>query len=375
METDPIKILADAHIPFLQGVAERYGEVEYLPGNRFTPDAVKNKDALIVRTVTRFNEEILAGSRVKLICSATIGFDHIDTAYCDAQGIAWRTAPGCNASSVEQYVTASLLYLARKHRFQLNEKTIGIVGVGNVGSKVAAACQKLGMRVLLNDPPREELEGPAAFTPIETIQREADIITFHTPLTLEGKHKTYHLADDEFLSATTRQPFIINAARGGVVDNRALSRALHDGTVSGAVIDCWENEPNIDLELLKLVDIATPHIAGYSADGKWNAAKMSLEQLNDFFQLDIAPRYQEIPPPTEPSIFLGDVEPSRQLEQAVWHTYNPASETEALKAVPGDFYHFRSHYPLRREYPAHRVTGCDKLVAPLLTNLGFQIIR
>ncbi|MDI9521839.1 MAG: 4-phosphoerythronate dehydrogenase PdxB [Bacteroidota bacterium] len=375
METDPIKILADAHIPFLQGVAERYGEVEYLPGNQFTPDAVKEKDALIVRTVTRFNEEMLAGSRVKLICSATIGFDHIDTAYCDAQGIAWRTAPGCNASSVEQYVTASLLYLARKYRFQLNEKMIGIVGVGNVGSKVAVACEKLGMRVLLNDPPREELEGSAAFTPIETIQREADIITFHTPLTRDGKHKTYHLADSEFLSATARQPFIINAARGGVVDNRALIHALRDGNVSGAIIDCWENEPNIDLELLKLVDIATPHIAGYSADGKWNATKMSLEQLSDFFQLDVAPRYQEIPAPTKPLVSLHNVEPSQQLEKAVWHTYNPALETEALKAVPGDFYHFRSHYPLRREYPAHRVTGCDKLVAPLLTNLGFQIIR
>lgn len=375
MKIHPIKILADAHIPFLKGVVERYGEVEYLPGNQFTPDAVKNKDALIVRTVTRFNEEMLAGSQVKLICSATIGFDHIDTAYCDAQGIAWRTAPGCNASSVEQYVTASLLYLARKYRFQLNEKMIGIVGVGNVGSKVAVACEKLGMRVLLNDPPREELEGSAAFTPIETIQREADIITFHTPLTRDGKHKTYHLADSEFLSATARQPFIINAARGGVVDNRALIHALRDGNVSGAIIDCWENEPNIDLELLKLVDIATPHIAGYSADGKWNATKMSLEQLSDFFQLDVAPRYQEIPAPTKPLVSLHNVEPSQQLEKAVWHTYNPALETEALKAVPGDFYHFRSHYPLRREYPAHRVTGCDKLVAPLLTNLGFQIIR
>ncbi len=375
MQIHPIKILADAHIPFLKGVAERYGEVEYLPGNQFTLDAVKEKDALIVRTVTRFNEEILTGSRVKLICSATIGFDHIDTAYCDAQGIAWRTAPGCNASSVEQYVTASLLYLARRHRFRLNEKTMGIVGVGNVGNKVAVACEKLGMRVLLNDPPREELEGPGAFTPIETIQREADIITFHTPLTRDGKHKTYHLADDEFLNATTRQPFIINAARGGVVDNHALTRALHNGTVSGAVIDCWENEPNIDLELLNLVDIATPHIAGYSADGKWNATRMSLEQLNDFFQLDVPPKYQEIPPPTNPSIFLSDLEPSCQLEQAVWHTYNPASETEALKAAPGEFYHFRSHYPLRREYAAYRALGGDVSVASLLTELGFQVGR
>jgi erythronate-4-phosphate dehydrogenase len=375
MKIHPIKILADAHIPFLKGVVERYGEVEYLPGNQFTPDAVKNKDALIVRTVTRFNEEMLAGSQVKLICSATIGFDHIDTAYCDAQGIAWRTAPGCNAASVEQYVTASLLYLAREHRFRLNEKTIGIVGVGNVGSKVAAACQKLGMRVLLNDPPREEIEGAAAFTPIETIQQEADIITFHTPLTRNGKHKTYHLAGDEFLNATTRQPFIINAARGGVVDNRALVCALRTKTVSGAVIDCWENEPNIDPELLKLVDIATPHIAGYSADGKWNATRMSLEQLSDYFQLDLVPRYQEIPTPAEPSIFLDGIEPSHQLEKAVWHTYDPASETEALKAAPNEFYHFRSHYPLRREYPAYRVLGCDESFAPLLTELGFQVVR
>ncbi|MGI6572886.1 MAG: 4-phosphoerythronate dehydrogenase PdxB [Fermentimonas sp.] len=375
MKQNRIKILADAHIPFLQGVAERYGEVEYLPGNRFTPGAVKDKDALIVRTVTRFNEEMLSGSRVKLICSATIGFDHIDTAYCEAQGIAWRTAPGCNASSVEQYVTASLLYLARKHRFQLNEKTIAIVGVGNVGSKVAVACEKLGMRVLLNDPPREEVEGAGAFSPIETIQREADIITFHTPLTRDGKHQTYHLAGDEFLSATARQPFIINAARGGVVDNRALVRAFRDGTVSGAVIDCWENEPDIDLELLKLVDIATPHIAGYSADGKWNATRMSLEQLSHFFRLDLPPRYQEIPPPPEPSVFLDEVQPSRQLEQAVWHTYDPALETKALKAAPGEFYHFRSHYPLRREYPAYLVLGHDASVAPLLTGLGFQVGR
>lgn len=372
MKIHPIKILADAHIPFLKGIVERYGEVEYLPGNRFTPDAVKEKDALIVRTVTRFDEEMLAGSQVKLICSATIGFDHIDTAYCDAQGIAWRTAPGCNASSVEQYVTASLLHLARKHHFRLNDKTIGIVGVGNVGSKVATACKKLGMRVLLNDPPREETEGPGTFTSIETIRQEADIITFHTPLTRGGKHKTYHLADNEFLSATARQPFIINAARGGVVDNHALTRALRTGTVSGAVIDCWENEPDIDLELLNLVDIATPHIAGYSADGKWNATRMSLEQLSDFFRLDVAPRYPEVPPPNEPSIFLDEVEPSRQLEQAVWHTYNPALETEALKAAPGEFYHFRSNYPLRREYPAYRVLGYDASVAPLLTGLGFQ---
>ena len=147
-----MKILADAHIPYLKGVAEQFGEVEYLPGNQFTKQAISGKDALIVRTVTHFGKEILEGTNVKLICSATIGFDHIDTAYCDANGIAWRTAPGCNANSVEQYITASLLYLADKYRFRLEDKTIGIIGVGNVGSKVEAACRKLGMQVLQRPP-------------------------------------------------------------------------------------------------------------------------------------------------------------------------------------------------------------------------------
>ena len=310
METDPIKILADAHIPFLQGVAERYGEVEYLPGNQFTPDAVKEKDALIVRTVTRFNEEMLAGSRVKLICSATIGFDHIDTAYCDAQGIAWRTAPGCNASSVEQYVTASLLYLARKYRFQLNEKMIGIVGVGNVGSKVAVACEKLGMRVLLNDP-REELEGQRRLHPSRPFSGRPISSPSHTAY---GRKAQDVPPRGRRVLERHRAPTVYHQRLRGRVVTTAPYPCTTDGNVSGAVIDCWENEPNIDLELLKLVDIATPY-RGYSADGKWNAAKMSLEQLNDFFQLDIAPRYQEIPPPTEPSIFLGNVEPSRNLNR------------------------------------------------------------
>ncbi|MBK5195514.1 MAG: 4-phosphoerythronate dehydrogenase, partial [Proteiniphilum sp.] len=214
-----LKILADAHIPYLKGVAEQFGEVEYLPGNLFSREAIREKDALIVRTVTHFGEEILSGSSVKLICSATIGFDHIDTAWCDTHDVAWRTAPGCNASSVEQYVTASLLYLAEKQQFDLKEKTIGIVGVGNVGSKVEAACRKMGMNVLLNDPPREAEEGDAKgilFTDINTIMRDADIITFHTPLTKSGIYKTYHLADADFFAQLNKKPVIINAARGGI---------------------------------------------------------------------------------------------------------------------------------------------------------------
>lgn len=373
-----MKILADAHIPYLRGAAEQFGRVEYLPGNRFNREAIKEKDALIVRTVTRFDEEILAGSNVKLICSATIGFDHIDTEYCDAHGIAWRTAPGCNADSVEQYVTASLLFLAEKYRFDPKDKTIGIVGVGNVGSRVEVACRKLGMRVLLNDPPLAEAmpsgSQPNRFVELETVKEESDIITFHTPLTKNGKYPTYHIADERFFDRLGKKPFLINAARGGVTDNRALREAIRTGKIMGAVIDCWENEPDIDRELLQLADIATPHIAGYSADGKWTATRMSLQNLNEFFRLGIRSiKQMPLPEPANPLIELREAGVAEQLAQAVWHTYSPMAETALLKAAPDAFYRFRSEYPLRREYRAYRVTNAGTETAPLLKQLGFRL--
>ncbi|MGI6047915.1 MAG: 4-phosphoerythronate dehydrogenase PdxB [Petrimonas sp.] len=373
-----MKILADAHIPYLRGVAEQFGEVEYLPGNQFSKETISDKDALIVRTVTHFGEEILSGTNVKLICSATIGFDHIDTEYCDTYGISWRTAPGCNANSVEQYVTASLLYLADKYKFDLKEKTIGIVGVGNVGSKVEIACKKLGMHVLLNDPPLVEMMYASSlsrqFVDLETIKRESDLITLHTPLTKTGKHKTYHLADEQFFNTLGKKPFIINSCRGSVVDNIALKNALKSEKISGVVIDCWENEPNIDTELLRLVDIATPHIAGYSADGKWMATKMSLENLNDFFELGIHPiKLIPLPSPENTVIDLKNIEPFKQLAYAVWKTYNPMEETKNLQENPDKFYWFRSNYPLRREYYAYEIKNADSEIIPVLKQLGFNV--
>lgn len=369
-----MKILADAHIPYLEDVAHQFGEVEFLPGNEFTKEAISNKDALIVRTVTHFGEEILKGTKVKLICSATIGYDHIDTEYCDANNVAWRTAPGCNAASVEQYVTSSILYLADKYKFDIAHKTIGIVGVGNVGTKVANACRKLGMRVLLNDPPRaiNEPHNKSLFVDIDTIKREADIITFHTPLTKQGNHKTYHLANDEFFNSLGKVPFIINSSRGSVVSTEAIKAALSSELVEGAIIDCWENEPNIDNELLNMVEIATPHIAGYSADGKWTATKMSLENINQFFELGIDPiKLMEMPKPNNPIIDLKDIPKERQLAYAVWKTYSPMEESAKLKANPEKFTWYRANYPLRREYHAYTVINANSDVMQILKELGF----
>ncbi|HBG40521.1 MAG TPA: 4-phosphoerythronate dehydrogenase PdxB [Porphyromonadaceae bacterium] len=369
-----MKLLADAHIPYLNGFAEQFGQVEYLPGNLFDKQNIRDKDALIVRTVTHFGKELLEGTKVKLICSATIGFDHIDTEYCDSHGIAWRTAPGCNASSVEQYVTSSLLHLARTHSFDLSRKTIGIIGVGNVGKKVEAACRKLGMHILLNDPPREAKEGSSAFTGLETIRREADIITLHTPLTKTGTYATYHLVDENFLNHAGKKPFIINSCRGAVADNRALVHALESGKIAGTVIDCWENEPDIDRDLLRLSDIATPHIAGYSADGKWAATRMSLENVNEFFHCGISPiQLSALPTPPDPEINLMDVPVEERLAVAVRLTYDPAKETQQLKAAPERFYYFRSHYPLRREYAAYEVVNVDEPTARLLHDFGFKV--
>ncbi|NLZ95077.1 MAG: 4-phosphoerythronate dehydrogenase, partial [Bacteroidales bacterium] len=338
-----MKILADAHIPYLQGVAEQFGEVTYLPGNQFTKETVKENDVLIVRTVTRFDENILADSNVKLICSATIGFDHIDTHYCEQNNIAWRTAPGCNASSVEQYITTSIVRMAQKHNFELKDKTIGIVGVGNVGEKVAHACQLLGMRVLLNDPPRQESEKSDTFVDLDTIQREADIITFHTPLTKKGQYATFYLADTSFFKELSKRPIIINSSRGAVVSNEALKSALKKGEVSGAIIDTWENEPNIDSELLEMVDIATPHIAGYSADGKWNATKMSLQTINDFFELRKDPiKLLPIVEPENSIIDLSQYKNDDQLTKALLYSYDPLEDSTQLKKNPHKFYYLRS---------------------------------
>lgn len=373
-----MKILADAHIPYLKGVIEQFGEVEYLPGNLFSHETIKDKDVLFVRTVTRFDEKILANTNIKLICSATIGYDHIDTEYCSENNIAWRTAPGCNANSVEQYVSASLLLLAEKYKFDLSTKTIGIIGVGNVGSRVKKACEKLGMRVLLNDPPLCEkdtkLSQTESFVNIEIIKKEADIITMHTPLTKTGKHKTYNLVDEQFISSLNKKPFIINSSRGSVVSTSALKEALKSGKVSGAVIDCWENEPNIDHELLEMVYIATPHIAGYSADGKWMATKMSLDNFTDFFNLKSSKiEVESLPQPENPIIDLANIKKEQQLAYAVLQTYNPLSDSDKLKTNSDKFIWYRSNYPLRREYLAYEVRNADDEVAKLLEKMGFKL--
>lgn len=368
-----MKIIADKNIPYLAGVLEEYGDVTYLDGSEFTKASIKDAETLLVRTVTHFDEQILKGSKVKLICSATIGFDHIDTDYCDMHGIKWTNAPGCNSGSVQQYIISSLLLLSQKRNISLRDKTIGIIGVGNVGTKVAKACQLLGMRVLLNDPPRQLTEpNNVSFVDLEKIQKEADFITFHTPLSKYGEHSTFHLANQDFFRNLTKKPFIINSARGSIIDTNAIKEALKNKIIAGAIIDCWEKEPTIDLEYMNMVDIATPHIAGYSADGKANATIMSLHSLADFWQLPTAPINRiKIPEISNPIINYDNIA-GNKLAAALLYTYNPIDDMNRLINSPDKFKQHRADYPLRREYKAYKIENIHNSQEEIvLKKLGF----
>ena len=335
-----MKVIIDHKIPYIKEAISRIAdEVVFLPGNAFTKEEVKDADALIVRTRTACNRELLEGSQVKFIATATIGYDHIDTEYCREAGITWTNCPGCNAGSVEQYVHSVLLLLKGEKGLDLEKSTIGIVGVGHVGSRVKRMAEGLGMKVLLNDPLRAE-RGESGFVDLETIARECDVITFHTPLSRDGKYATFHLVNDEFLLSLKRTPYIINSSRGEVVDTDALLAALATGKVRDVVIDTWENEPDINQELLNAAFLATPHIAGYSADGKANATRMSLEALCRFFHIEAT--FDIIPEKV-------DIHFSTDKEEAFLQAYNPKRDSEWLKESPQKFEWFRGNYPIRRE--------------------------
>lgn len=344
-----MKIIIDDKIPYInEAISQIADEVVYVPGKDFTSELVRDADALIIRTRTHCNRELLEGSRVKFIATATIGFDHIDTDYCCRTGITWTNAPGCNSASVAQYIESALALLKLTKGKKPDEMCIGIIGVGNVGSKIIKVAELQGMRVLLNDLPREEKEGNAAFCSLEKIAEECDVITFHVPLYKEGKYKTFHLADESFFRSLKRKPILINTSRGEVVDTHALLQALQTGGVSEAIIDVWENEPDIDHELLDKAFIATPHIAGYSADGKANATRMSLDAICRFFKIEAA--YTISPPAPESNIIQ-----ATSQEEAFLKMYNPLRDSDILKAHPERFEQLRGNYPLRREKNAYSI--------------------
>lgn len=341
-----MKVIVDDKIPYIREALNAMGaEAQYIAGSDISPEIVRDADALIVRTRTQCNAALLEGSNVQFIATATIGYDHIDTDYCAARGISWTNAPGCNAASVCQYVQSVLLLLQCERGLTLANATLGVVGVGHVGTLVAEMARSWGMRVLCCDPPRAE-RGEQGFVSLEVIAREADVITLHTPLTQEGTHPTFHLANEEFFKSLLRKPYFINTSRGETTDTAALLQALECGSITQCIIDVWEHEPNINLDLLNRCYIGTPHIAGYSADGKANATRMSLEALTRHFSLGAVPEI--LPPsPSQTSIH------AHSREEALLDIYTPHTDSQALKSTPTLFEYLRGHYPLRREEQAY----------------------
>lgn len=372
-ESRKMRIIADNTIPYLQGIAEPVADVIYLDSKSFTPERVKEADVLIVRSIDKCTPALLEGSQVKLITTATIGFDHIDTRYCEQNGIVWKNAPGCNAASVAQYVLANLVTLSLRTGSPLLGKTIGIVGVGHVGRLVESHCQAMGMRVLRNDPPRAVAEGAEGFVSLEQIAEEADVITLHVPFTKEGDYPTYHLANTHFLQQLAKQPWLFNSCRGAVHDTEALLAAKRSGKVSELVLDCWENEPTISRELLAMTTLATPHIAGFSADGKANGTRACLQAIEQFFGVHFERLPQVQPPaPQDPLIDLNQWMTNR-IEQAILHTFSSERVDQTLRADPAGFEWQRNHYAHPREFSAYQVLHATAEEAKCLRQLGFRL--
>ena len=368
-----MKIVADNTVPYLKGIAEPIADVTYLTSKEFTPEQIHNADALIVRSIDKCTRELLEGSQVKLITSATIGFDHIDTQYCEEAGITWKNSPGCNAVSVAQYILAGLIILSLVRKEKLQGKTIGIIGVGHVGKEVQKLCTAFGLNVLLNDPPRTEIEGQKEFVSLDTIAEQADIITFHTPLTKTGRYATFHLAGKDFFSKLKKNPWFINASRGAVHDTEALLQAYQTGKISEMIIDCWENEPTINLELLSHTTIATPHIAGFSADGKANGTRMCLEHIESFFHLQFDKIKNVVPPALENPIIDLDKFTENRIEQAVLKSFNPLYVDKMLRENPTKFEWYRNNYQHPREFSAYTIIHATMEEAEVLQQLGFNV--
>jgi len=381
-----MKIICSTNIPYAAEAFRPLGDLTILAPKEITADRVRDADVLVIRSTLRVNRALLEGSRVRFVGTATIGTDHLDLAYLDQAGITWCAAPGCNANSVAEYVITALLCLGQRLGFTLEGKTIGVVGIGNVGRLVVQKAQALGLRVLQNDPPRREAENNPVFLPLAQVLAEADILTLHLPLTKTGPYPTWHLADRRFFEQLKPGVVWLNAARGAAMDSDAFLEARAAGKVACAVLDTWEGEPAFRTDVLAKADIATPHIAGHSFEGKVMGTVMIYRSVCRF--LGIAPTWTPeglLPPPLVPEIRLDPAGLSE--EAALWRIVRPVYDIEAddqrLRAgaaadpkTRGEhFEQLRKNYPIHREFRFTRVAlpqGHPRLEAKI-RGLGFMI--
>jgi len=376
-----MKIIADENIPCVQQSFSTLGEVTLLPGRQLCAADVRAADILLVRSVTRVGRELLEGSRVRFVGSATIGFDHVDRDYLRQQEIGFATAPGSNATSAAEYVVSAVLALAERDGFDPADKSVGIIGCGNVGSRVLQKLTALGMACLVNDPPLQAQGGHNGFVDLDEIQK-ADIITLHVPLTQTGAHPTFHLVDRAFLENLKPDAILINTARGAVVDNRALDTMLDKRADLSVVLDVWEGEPAINRSLLGKVALGTPHIAGYSLNGKLRGTEMIYRAACDYLGLP-AQGWKAADDLPEGRVMLLEEPGQDALRAAVFQSYDVRHDDRRLRTImspgvdeyPGYFDRLRKEYPLRLEFHCTTIMadGVNAAQQELLLDIGFNI--
>lgn len=344
-----MKVVIDEKIPYLRDALISMGvDVVALPGVGIRNCDLLDADALFVRTRTKCNSSLLDGTKVRFIGTATIGYDHIDADYCREKGITWTNAAGCNAGAVLQYVQSVIYLWARDNGCCVSGLTLGVVGLGEIGTRVAAWAKGAGMKVLANDPPKADA-GVDGLVSLSEIAAQCDIITFHPTLNLSGLYRSFHLADEKFFDSLRCCKLLINASRGEVVDNSALLSAIECGKVGNVALDVWENEPEIDTHLLNKVFVATPHIAGYSAEGKMNATTMVLDAFVRFVCYKGVVPHLSLEAPGEPMVT------ATTEQEALLSIYSPVEDTVALRNSPSAFENLRNGYKLRREPTAYNI--------------------
>ena len=377
-----MQILADENIPFVKELFTNLGSVHTVLGRDLSHANLGDAEILLVRSVTQVNDKLLANSGIRFVGTATIGLDHIDLDYLQQQQIGFTSAPGSNAIAVAEYVLSALLIIAQRQNFQLHDKTVGIIGCGHVGSQVLNQLQALGIKCLIYDPPLQEQKPSSMYVDLKTVL-SADIITLHIPLEKTGRYPTYHLVNREFLAQLRDDAILLNTSRGAVVDETALLETLARRPAMTVILDVWQNEPNINPFLLQQVTLGTPHIAGYSFDGKVRGTEMLYAAVCDYFQ--ISPTWTaktSLPePPLTHLAFSKTVDDNNALHTAVMASYDIRRDDAALRQMkhatqPGIYFD-----QLRKNYPVRRELSCIKIELPpekatlaaQLKGLGFQI--
>jgi len=375
--------VADKNIPYVGEVFGSLGSVRTISGGEMSADLAADADLLLTRSTVKVDERLLAGSRACFVATATAGVEHVDQAYLASRGIEFASAPGSNANSVSEYVAEALLVLAERGGWSLAGKTIGVVGVGNVGSRVVRKARALGMDVLENDPPLARRTGESRFVGIEEILK-ADVVTLHVPLTREGQDATYHMVDAAFLGAMKPGAVLVNAARGPVVVEEDLKATIRSGRLGAVVLDVWDNEPEFSAELLGMVDIGTPHIAGHSLDGKVAGTAMIYEAACRFLGVEPSVDVRDfLPPPGVPRIVVdGGGESEAIVRRTALQVHNILEDDARLREMSAltpaqrgeSFASMRRNYPVRREFynTALRFRDCPEQARSALLGLGFR---